>query len=87
MAEEQQSPPPIPKDQGTTPWRTALLVGKQRTPAGIEKVMLIILRDDTLQIALFITPEQAEELAEQFMNTATQIRTGLVIPPKPSIAV
>lgn len=48
--------------------------------------MLIILRDDTLQVAAFITPAQADELAQSLLNTSTQIRTGLVIPPQPSIA-
>jgi uncharacterized membrane protein len=42
---------------------------------------LIILRDDILQIATFLTPDQADTLADDLMRTAAEIRTGLVIPP------
>lgn len=73
------------QDVGTVPWRTALVTGRKKMPDGTERVMLIILRDDTLQIAAFITPEQADELAQSLLNTSVQIRTGLVIPPKGSI--
>lgn len=55
-------------------------------PDGSEKVMLIILRDDTLQVATFISPEQAEKLSEDLLNTAMQIRTGLVIPSRNEIS-
>lgn len=72
---------------GASPWRTALVTGRQKMPDGSERVMLIILRDDTLQVAAFITPDQADGLAEQLMNTAVQIRTGLVVPPKGTIAI
>lgn len=75
------------QDPGTTPWRTALCTGRRKMADGSEKVMLVILRDDTLQVATFITPEQAEKLSEELLNTAVEIRTGLTLPPKNSIAV
>lgn len=74
-------------EYGGQGWKTALLVGRQKTPDGKEKVMLILLRDDTLQVATFISPEQADQLAEQLMNMSSQIRTGLVIPPRNAISV
>lgn len=81
MADQPQLP-----DPGTTPWRTALCTGRKSMPDGSEKVMLIILRDDTLQVATFISPEQAEKLSEDLLNTAMQIRTGLVIPSRNEIS-
>lgn len=72
---------------GSKSWKTALLVGKQRTPDGTDKVMVVLLRDDTLQVAAFLSVEQADQLAEQLVNTVTSIRTGLVIPPKSPIEV
>lgn len=83
--------PPAPSgatdDPGKTPWRTALCTGRQKMKDGTEKVMLIILRDDTLQVATFLTTEQAEKLGEELLNTSAQIRTGLVIPPASRIQI
>lgn len=68
-----------PQNPGT-PWKTALCTGRQKMPDGSERVMLIILRDDTLQVCSFITTEQAETLAQSLLQTVVQIRTGLVVP-------
>jgi uncharacterized membrane protein len=73
------------EDFGATPWKTALCTGRQRKPDGTEVVMLIILRDDTLQVCSFITPEQAETLAQSLLQTVMQIRTGLVVSAGSSI--
>lgn len=59
---------------------TALCVGSQRMPSGENKVMLVILRSDTLQVATFLKPEQAETLAQQLLQECMKLRTGLVIP-------
>lgn len=61
--------------------QTALTTGKFRRPDGSEVVMLIILRDDILQIATFLSVDQASALAEDLLRTATELRTGLVVPP------
>ena len=73
------SEPIDPKDLKS--WRTALAVGRQKVPNGPDRVMLVIIRDDTLQVAAFITPDQALELAAQLTHTATEISTGLTLPP------
>jgi hypothetical protein len=65
--------------------QTALTTGRFKKPDGTECVMFIILRDDVLQVAVFISPEQADHLAEDLMRTAAEIRTGLVMPPASKI--
>jgi uncharacterized membrane protein len=74
-----------PTDPGTTQWKTALVTGRHKKPDGTEVVMLIILRDDTLQVCAFIEPNQAESLAQSLMQTVVQIKTGLVVPAGSSI--
>lgn len=81
MAEPLKPPPLVdPSDPGSTPWKTALVTGKQRMADGTERVMLVILRDDTLQVVAFISDAQAETLAQSLLQTVMQIRTGLVVP-------
>lgn len=46
----------------------------------VERVMFIILRDDTLQLATFMEPRHAEELAGELIRIAAEIRTGIVMP-------
>lgn len=84
---DRPAPPPLvdPSDLGSTPWKTALVTGKQRMSDGTERVMLVILRDDTLQVVSFISPEQAETLAQSLLQTVMQIQTGLVVPPSNSL--
>jgi hypothetical protein len=65
---------------------TSLAVGTQKMPSGENKVMLIILRSDTLQVATFLKPEQADALAQQLLQESARIRTGLIIPPNVSLA-
>lgn len=79
MASPQKTDDPN-QDPGSTPWRTALATGRKRMPDGSERVMLVILRDDTLQLTTFLKPDDAENLAEQLLRTAQEIKTGLVIP-------
>jgi len=74
------------QDPGSTPWRTALATGTRKMPDGSQRVMLIILRDDTLQIATFLEAGQAEKLAEDLLKSALQIKSGLFVPPGASLA-
>lgn len=62
-------------------WRTALAVGIWKTPAGEQKIMLIAVRDETLQFSLFVTAEQAEKLGHDLVREALKLRTGLELPP------